>query len=55
MGREFAAAEPTVADKVLAAREHLLCRLDQCDGPGHEAGLAVIELRQDSPLPPGEG
>ena len=55
VGRAFAAAEPAVADKVLAAREHLVCRLDQCDGPGHEAGLAVIELRRNSPLPPGEG
>ena len=46
VGREFAAAEPEIAERVLESREHLLCRLDQCDGPGHEAGLAVIELRR---------
>ena len=45
VGLEFAAAEPKIAERVLEAREHLVCRLDQCDGPGHEAGLAVIELR----------
>ena len=45
VGLEFAAAEPEIAERVLEAREHLVCRLDQCDGPGHEAGLAVIELR----------
>ena len=55
VGREFAAAEPGIAARVMQAREHLVCRLDQCDGPGHEAGLAVIELRHNSPLPPGEG
>ena len=46
VGREFATAEPEIANRVLAAREHLLHRLDQCDGPGHEAGLAVIELQR---------
>ena len=46
VGREFAASEPEIAERVLEAHEHLLCRLDQCDGPGHEAGLAVIELRR---------
>ena len=55
VGREFAESEPGIAGRVLAAREHLVCRLDQCDGPGHEAGLAVIELRHNSPFPPGEG
>ena len=46
VGREFAAAEPEIAERILEAHEHLVCRLDQCDGPGHEAGLAVIELRR---------
>ncbi len=44
MGQEFADAEPEVAGRILDAQEHLLCRLDQCDGPGHQAGLAVIRL-----------
>ena len=46
VGQAFAAAEPDAASRVLEAREHLLCRIDQCDGPGHDAGLAVIELRR---------
>ena len=45
VGREFVEADPGVAGMIMAAREHLLHRLDQCDGPGHEAGLSVIELR----------
>ena len=45
VGWEFAVAEPDIAARILEARQHLLHRLDQCDGPGHEAGLAVIELR----------
>ena len=44
VGREFADAESEVAGRILDAQEHLLCRLDQCDGPGHQAGLAVIRL-----------
>ena len=44
-GQSFEQAEPEVARRVLAARDHLLARLDQCDGPGHEAGLAIIRLR----------
>ena len=44
LGREFAGAEPEVANRIMAAREHLLRRLDQCDGPGHDVGLAIIEL-----------
>ncbi len=46
VGREFADTEPEVAGRILDAQEHLLCRLDQCDGPGHQAGLAVVQLRR---------
>ena len=46
VGREFVEAEPEAASRILEARDHLVCRLDQCDGPGHEAGLAVIELQR---------
>ena len=45
MGREFQAAEPDVAARIMECRPHLLRRLDECDGPGHEAGLVVIRLR----------
>ena len=56
MGRKFADAEPEVSRRILLARERLLSRLDECDGPGHDAGLVVIKLRNtESPLPPGEG
>ena len=56
LGRAFAEAEPDVSRRILDARERLLARLDECDGPGHGAGLVVIKLRNpESPLPPGEG
>ena len=45
LGRFFAEAEPDVSRRILDAREHLLARLDECDGPGHDAGLVVIKLR----------
>ena len=45
IGRAFEEAEPEVSRRILLAREHLLSRLDQCDGPGHEAGLVIIKLR----------
>ena len=45
LGRDFEQADPEVALRVLQARDHLLDRLDQCDGPGHDAGLVVIKLR----------
>ena len=48
MGRAFQEAEPEVASRILAARGHLLRRLDECDGPGHEAGLAVVKLRNEA-------
>ncbi len=45
LGEAFAEQEPEVACRILAARDHLLHRLDTSDGPGHEAGLVVIRLR----------
>ena len=45
LGRAFQDAEPEVSRRILLARERLLSRLDECDGPGHEAGLVVIKLR----------
>ncbi len=48
LGRAFAEAEPGVSRRILDARKHLLTRLDECDGPGHDAGLVVIKLHRHS-------
>ena len=40
---------PTVAERVLDAREHLLARYDDCHGADHEAGLVVIGLDNSRP------
>ena len=45
LGVKFLEAEPQVSDKILLARDHLLARLDECDGPGHESGLVILKLR----------
>ena len=46
LGSAFTAAHPDAAERVMASREHLLARYDDCHGPGHEAGLVVIQLRK---------
>ena len=45
LGCAFTQAEPEVSRRILDARNRLLARLDECDGPGHDAGLVVIKLR----------
>ena len=45
LGREFQDAEPEVSGRILDSEEHLLARLDGCDGPGHQSGLVVMKLR----------
>ena len=45
LGAKFLEAEPRVSDKILQARDHLLARLDECDGPGHDSGLVIMKLR----------
>ena len=55
LGRAFEEAEPEVSRRILSARDHLLHRLDECDGPGHEAGLVIIRLHNEVPSPPGRG
>jgi hypothetical protein len=45
LGLAFVEAHPEAAAKVMLAREHLLARYDDCHGPGHEAGLVIIQLR----------
>ena len=45
LGTEFQEEEPHVGDSILLAKDHLLSRLDECDGPGHESGLVIMKLR----------
>ena len=45
LGRAFAEAESEAARRILESQEHLLTRLDECDGEGHEVGLVVIRLQ----------
>ena len=48
ISRRFVEQEPETARKILDAEEHLLKRYDECHGPGHEAGLVIIGLRNAS-------
>ena len=45
LGRRFTEQEQEIASKILIAEEHLLKRYNECHGPGHEAGLVIIGLR----------
>ncbi|MCI0796010.1 MAG: hypothetical protein J4N99_04275 [Chloroflexi bacterium] len=45
LGLEFQESAPEAASKVIAVKEHLLTRYDECHGPSHQAGLVVIKLR----------
>jgi hypothetical protein len=45
LGAKFLKAEPEVGTRILLARDHLLARLDECDGPGHDSGLVIMKLR----------
>ena len=45
MGLRFLDQESLVSEKIILAQEHLLYRYNQWDGPGHQAGLVVIELQ----------
>ena len=45
LGIRFTEQEPETARKIFDAEEHLLKRYDECHGPGHEAGLVIIGLR----------
>ena len=51
LGDELSLAEPAVAERILRAGEHLLTRLDECDGAGHQAGLVIMKLRNQTPSP----
>ncbi len=44
IGRQFTAAHENAAGMILACKDHLLTRYDECHGPGHEAGLVVMAL-----------
>lgn len=43
-GQRFVSQHENAAIKILDSRDHLLTRYDECHGPGHEAGLVIIEL-----------
>ena len=45
LGAEFAEAQPATAEKILAAREHLLVRYNGWEVPGHDAGLVIFRLK----------
>ena len=45
LGTAFSEAEPEVSGRILLARDHLLTRLNECGGPGHESGLVIMKLR----------
>ena len=48
IGQQFTIAHEAAANRVLACKEHLLARYDECHGPGHEAVLVVIALKPAS-------
>ena len=45
LGEQFAERHPRVSSAIMSSREHLLERYDQCHGPDHEAGLAIVRLK----------
>ena len=45
LGAQFARAEPLVSDCIIAAKDHLLTRLDECEGASHQSGLVVMGLK----------
>ena len=45
LGQRFVEQEPRVSEKIMRGHEHLLHRYNEWDGPGHQAGLVVIKLR----------
>ncbi len=51
LGRTFHDAEPDVYDKILEAREHLLTRVNECEGEDHEAGLVLMKLQNGTDRP----
>ncbi len=44
IGQRFAAVHEHAANRIMACKEHLLARYDDCHGHGHEAGLVVMAL-----------
>ena len=45
LGQQLAELSPAASEMVLKSEEHLLKRYNEWDGPGHEAGLVIIGLR----------
>ena len=46
LGQRFTETETAAAENVLASRDHLLQRYDDCHGAAHDGGLVVISLRR---------
>ena len=44
LGTQFSLAEPVASQRILEAEEHLLARLNECEGTGHQAGLVIMKL-----------
>ena len=45
LGAQFSKAEPLVSECVMDAKDHLLARLDECEGASHRSGLVVMRLK----------
>ncbi len=45
LGVQFSRAEPLVCEHILDAKDHLLSRLDECEGASHQSGLVVMRLK----------
>ena len=45
LGERFTREAPRASEEIIRSKEHLLKRYNEWDGPGHEATLLVIQLR----------
>ena len=45
LGIQFSKVEPLVSERIMAAKDHLLTRLDECEGASHQSGLVVMRLK----------
>jgi len=44
IGRQFTQRHPFASQQILASKQHLLCRYNESEGPGNQAGLVVVRL-----------
>ena len=45
LGEQFTERAPRASERVMLSKEHLLKRYNEWDGPEHEGGLLIIQLR----------